>query len=92
MSTIPMTPNCKHCGNDIDEAHITEEIDRKGETVTRHCCSARCLARDKGYHADDRLVEDTEDDENVTTYGDVAERGLGALFNGTETEPNAGEA
>jgi endogenous inhibitor of DNA gyrase (YacG/DUF329 family) len=87
-----MTPNCKHCGNDIDETHITEEIGREGETVTRHYCSARCLTRDKGYHADDRLVEDTEDDENVTTYGDVAERELGALFNGTETEPNAGEA
>lgn len=44
-----MTPNCKHCGNEIDETHVTEEIDREGETVTRHYCSARCLARDKGY-------------------------------------------
>lgn len=44
-----MTLNCKHCGNDIDETHVTEEIDREGETVTRHYCSARCFARDKGY-------------------------------------------
>jgi len=44
-----MTPKCKHCGNDIDETHVTEEIDREGETVARHYCSAHCLARDKGY-------------------------------------------
>jgi hypothetical protein len=44
-----MTPNCKNCGNGINETHVTEEIDREGETVTRHYCSARCLAHDKGY-------------------------------------------
>jgi len=44
-----MTPNCKHCGNGIDETHVTEEIDREGEAVTRHYCSAHCLTRDKGY-------------------------------------------
>lgn len=44
-----MTPNCKNCGNGIDKVHVIEEIDREGETATRHYCSARCLARDKGY-------------------------------------------
>jgi DNA-binding HxlR family transcriptional regulator len=38
-----------------------------------------------------RLVEDIEAPDDVTAYADVADRGLGALFNGTETEPNEGE-
>lgn len=43
---------------------------------------------DKGRNA----VEHVEDDPDVTTYSDVAERGLGALFNGTETDDNHTEA
>jgi len=69
MSTIPMTPNCKHCGNDINETHITEEIDREGETVTRHYCSARCLAQDKGYfRSPSQPITDTPNPQPITDH------------------------
>lgn len=47
-----MTTKCKHCGSEIDAVHITERIDRDGETVERHYCSDRCFAKDKGYSKD----------------------------------------
>ena len=61
-----MTLNCKHCGNDINETHVTEEIDREGETVTRHYCSARCFARDKGYaRSPTQPIVDTPDPQPI---------------------------
>lgn len=41
--------NCKRCGTTIDETHVTERIEREGESIERHYCSPDCLALDNGY-------------------------------------------
>ena len=71
-----MTPKCKNCGNDIDETHVTEKIDREGETVTRHYCSARCLARDKGYaRSPTQPLTDIPDPQPIDPSPDPLDRG-----------------
>lgn len=46
---------CKHCTSEIGDHHVTESIERCGESIERHYCSVVCVARDNGYTQSHRV-------------------------------------
>lgn len=66
-----MTHHCLNCGTEIDETHVTEQIDREGETIERHYCSAQCLAYDNGYDNRWSLPDDSGNANTDLTLGNV---------------------